>query len=174
MGAQVSREPPPPLPGGYTVGEQVYFTGAGKTFASGDRLEHGKQGEVMGPATGETHQGKGVKVRFPGNKRAIKCYLARSCYLTEVRRRRRGPRSHPQLPAAPQLPLLPAHARYVMCGRTGTVTSLADAQFDTGRQEAPESTIGGQTTCTSASPTPSRTSRYHAVTSAPVVLARPK
>ena len=29
-----------------------------------------------------------------------------------------------------------------------TVTSLADAQFDTGRPEAPESTIGGQTTCT--------------------------
>ena len=55
-----------------------------------------------------------------------------------------------------------------------TVTSLADAQFDTGRQEAPESTIGGQTTCTSASPTPSRTSRYHAVTSALVVIARPE
>ena len=28
-----------------------------------------------------------------------------------------------------------------------TVTSLADAQFSTGRQEAPESTIGGQSTC---------------------------
>ena len=28
------------------------------------------------------------------------------------------------------------------------VTSLADAQFDTGRPEVPESTIGGQTTCT--------------------------
>ena len=27
------------------------------------------------------------------------------------------------------------------------VTSLADAQLDTGRREAPESTIGGQTTC---------------------------
>ena len=27
------------------------------------------------------------------------------------------------------------------------ITSLADAQFSTGRLEAPESTIGGQTTC---------------------------
>ena len=29
----------------------------------------------------------------------------------------------------------------------GAVTSLADVQFDTGRPEVPESTIGGQTTC---------------------------
>ena len=36
----------------------------------------------------------------------------------------------------PQPPQLPA-----------IVTSLADAQFSTGRPEAPESTIGGQTTC---------------------------
>ena len=78
MGAQVSRQPPPPLPGGYTVGEQVYFTGMSYTFESGDRLEHGKQGEVVGPAT--TY--KGVTVRFPGNKRGIQCLL------NSVRRRR--------------------------------------------------------------------------------------
>ena len=41
MGAQVSREPPPPLPGGYVVGEQVYFTGLGQAFAGGERVEHG-------------------------------------------------------------------------------------------------------------------------------------
>ena len=76
--AQVSRQPPPPLPGGYTVGEQVYFTGMSYTFESGDRLEHGKQGEVVGPAT--TY--KGVTVRFPGNKREIQCLL------NSVRRRR--------------------------------------------------------------------------------------
>ena len=53
MGAQVSHEPPPPLPG-----EQVYYTGESMTFESGDRLEHGKQG-VVGPATGENLKGKG-------------------------------------------------------------------------------------------------------------------
>ena len=91
-GAQVSREPPPPLPGDYVVGEQVYFTGTGETLASGNRLEHGKQGEVMGPATDESFRGKGVKVRFPGNKDAI------SCYLTEVRRRCAQPPTAPRRP----------------------------------------------------------------------------
>ncbi len=65
MGAQVSREPPPPLPGCYTVGEQVYYTGTSETLESGDRVEHGKQGEVVGPATSENHKGKGVAVFFP-------------------------------------------------------------------------------------------------------------
>ena len=75
VGAQVGREPPPPLPGGYTVGEQVYFTGAGETLKSGDRVEHGKQGEVVGPAKAESVKGKGVAVLFPGNKGAIVCFL---------------------------------------------------------------------------------------------------
>ena len=55
-----SREPPPPLPGGYTAGEQVYLTGPSQTFESGDRLVHGQQGEVVGPATAESLKGKGV------------------------------------------------------------------------------------------------------------------
>ena len=87
--AQVSREPPPPLPGGYVVGDKVCYMGTGETFDSGNRLEHGKQGEVVGPATSETHRGKGVAVLFPGNKGAI------NCYLTNVRACR-----HPQLPVA--------------------------------------------------------------------------
>ena len=49
-GAQVSREPPPPIPGGYVMSDKVYFTGASETFENGDRLEHGTQGEVVGPA----------------------------------------------------------------------------------------------------------------------------
>ena len=93
--AQVSRQPPPSLPGGYTVGEQVYFTGAGKTFESGDRLEHGKQGEVVGPAASESTKGKGVKVHFPGNKEAI------NCSLTDVRRCRCRSAAQPHLPAEP-------------------------------------------------------------------------
>ena len=74
VGAQVSREPPPPLPGGYTVGEQVYYTGAGHTFASGNQLEDGKQGEVVGPAEDESFKGKCVAVLFPGNKGVIDCF----------------------------------------------------------------------------------------------------
>ena len=85
MGAQVSREPPPPLPGGYTVGEQVYYTGASQAFASGSRVDHGKQGEVLGPATSESHKGKGVGVLFPANKCAV------NCYLTKVRRHAASP-----------------------------------------------------------------------------------
>ena len=90
MGVQVSREPPPPLPGGFVVGEQVYYTGASKAFRHGDRLEHGKQGEVVGPATSGSHTGKGVGVSFPGNKDVI------SCYLSQARRH-----------AAPPLPFFP-------------------------------------------------------------------
>ena len=92
--AQVSREPPPPplLLGGYTVGEQVYYTGASATFENGDRLEHGKQGEMVGPATSESVKGKGVKVRFPGSKRPV------NCDLYQVRRRRRRAASHSSTP----------------------------------------------------------------------------
>ena len=78
--AQVSRDAPPPLPGGYKVGEKVFFTVASQTFADGDTLVHGRQGEVVGPATAETHKGKGVAVLFPGNNGSI------DCYLTMVRR----------------------------------------------------------------------------------------
>ena len=91
--AQVSRQPPPPLPGGYTVGEQVYFTGTSETFENGDQVEHGKQGEVVGPGT----TGEGVLVRFPGNKGEI------NCHLDHVRRGR----SHAKPPAAPRPPQLP-------------------------------------------------------------------
>ena len=90
-GAQMSREPPPPLPGGYVVNDKVYYTGTGGIFKDGDRLEHGKQGEVVGPATSEELKGKGVKLLFPGNKGAI------NCFLTNVRRLCR----HPQLSALP-------------------------------------------------------------------------
>ena len=41
--AQVSRDAPPPLPGGYTVGDKVFFTGTSETFPSGNKLVHGQQ-----------------------------------------------------------------------------------------------------------------------------------
>ena len=78
-----------PLPGGYTVGDKVFCTVAGQTFPSGDKVEHGQQGEVTGPATGENTKGKGVAVLFPGNKGSI------SCYLTGVRRLRAAPTATP-------------------------------------------------------------------------------
>ena len=71
---QVSRDAPPPLPGGYKVGEKVLFTGASETVSTGDKLVHGQQGEVTGPAT-LAHKGKGVALLFPGNKRNIECDL---------------------------------------------------------------------------------------------------
>ena len=89
----MSRDAPPPLPGGYKLGEKVFFTGASKTFPSGNKLVHGQQGEVMGPATSEQAKGKGVAVLFPGNK---KCIL---CFLTEVRRFRAASALHNLLSA---------------------------------------------------------------------------
>ena len=73
--AQVSREPPPPLPGGWKVKDLPYFTGASETLSNGDKVVHGQRGEVVGPATGPKTKGKGVAVLFPGNKGAIECFL---------------------------------------------------------------------------------------------------
>ena len=66
---ELSRTPPPPLPGGYVVGEKVYFTGETYTFRSGYKLTHGQRGEVAGPLPrGDPDFGKGVAVRIPGNE----------------------------------------------------------------------------------------------------------
>ena len=78
-GAQVSREPPPPLPGGYVVGDKVYY------FESVDQLEHSEQGEVVGPATSQRLRGKGVAVRFPNIKGAINITMTIDCCLTQAR-----------------------------------------------------------------------------------------
>ena len=78
MSGRVAR----PLPGGYRVGEKVFFTGPSETFPSGNKLVHGQQGEVMGPAALVNVKGNGVSVLFPGNKDSVQCLL------TEVRRLR--------------------------------------------------------------------------------------
>ena len=81
--AQVSRDAPLPLPGGYRLGEKVFFTGLlSKTWDNGDKVVHGQQGEVVGPAPTERTKGKGVRVLFPGNKGSV------ACILNEVRRLR--------------------------------------------------------------------------------------
>ena len=84
-------DPPPLLPGGYKVGEKVFYTELSQTLPSGDKVVHGQQGEVMGPATLETHKGKGVCVRFPGNKFGV------NCFLTQVRRLRAASAASPRL-----------------------------------------------------------------------------
>ena len=88
----MSRSAPPPLPGGYKVSDKVFFTGTSDTLSNGDKVVHGQQGEVMGPATSESYKGKGVVVLFPGNKYNV------SCYLTSVRRPRAAPRCPPCTP----------------------------------------------------------------------------
>ena len=57
------------------MGDKVFFTGASETLSNGDKLVHGQQGEVTGPATAESVKGKGVNVRFPGNKGCLDCPL---------------------------------------------------------------------------------------------------
>ena len=117
-GAQVSREPPPPIPGGYMAGDKVYYTGTSETFQSGNRLEHGQRGEVMGPTTSERQRGKGVAVLFPGNKGRI------DCYLTSVRRRRATSAASPRACAlhtrrCPQ----PVRSRDSLCCGTPALTA---------------------------------------------------
>ena len=73
--AQLSRDAPPPLPGGYKVGEKLFFMGTSQTVSTGDKIVHGQQGEVTRPATAESVKGKGVDVLFPGNNSIVSCTL---------------------------------------------------------------------------------------------------
>ena len=94
----MSRDAPPPLPGGYKVGEKVFYTWASETVPSGDKVVHGQQGEVVGPGSGEDGD-KRVHVRFPGNKGII------NLLLTDVRRLRAASAATPRLrPARATLP----------------------------------------------------------------------
>ena len=51
---------------GYKVGDLVFYTGQSQTFADGDKVAHGQQGNVIGVmfASVPTH----LRVRFSGNK----------------------------------------------------------------------------------------------------------
>ena len=71
----MSRDAPPPLPGGYKVGEKVFYTGASQTLPSGNKVVHGQQGEVTGPGPGQNYKGKAVAVLYPGNKGSSECFL---------------------------------------------------------------------------------------------------
>ena len=45
----LSRSPPPPLPGGYKLGDTLYYIGDNYNFDAGYRLAHGQKVEVIGP-----------------------------------------------------------------------------------------------------------------------------
>ena len=99
----MSRDAPPPLPGGYKAGEKVFYTGPSQTLQPGYDVVHGQQGEVTGPATGEATKGKGVTVLYPGNKGDV------ACLITLVRRLRVAFAATPRLrPTHATLPKPPA------------------------------------------------------------------
>ena len=62
------------LPGGHTMGQMLYYVGGNQATTNG-ALTHGEQGEVVGEATVEAHKGKGLAMRFPGNKGNLACLL---------------------------------------------------------------------------------------------------
>ena len=75
---ELSRTPPPPLPGGYAVGETVIFTGATQKLgvtpvSTDDQITHGQAGEVTGPVPGHNNA---LSVLFPGNVARIICDLS--------------------------------------------------------------------------------------------------
>ena len=76
----MSREPPPPLPAGWKLGDLLYFEGLGQTFPSGNKLVYGQQGEVTGSGEPDEDGTEYVSVRFSGNKRST------DCKVTQVRR----------------------------------------------------------------------------------------
>ena len=55
--------------------------GANETLLSGNKVVHGQQGDVTGPATLEHHKGPGLAVRFPGNTGMVNCSLTQVCRL---------------------------------------------------------------------------------------------
>lgn len=67
--------PPTKSWGGFSLGQMLWYTGAIETFESGDKLVYGSRGEVIGPATLESHVERGVKMRFSGTATMIDCYF---------------------------------------------------------------------------------------------------
>jgi hypothetical protein len=114
---------PPPLPGGYKVGEKVFFTGRSETFADGDKVVRGQQGEVTGPATLEEAKGKGVNVRFPGNNKD-----GVDCLLTTVRRLRAASAATPRLRPCTRRCPRPMRSRDSLCRVAPALTACATAR----------------------------------------------
>ena len=114
------------LAGGYRVGDVVFYQAHGETFASGDRVEYGLKGEVMGPVPGDADQ---LAVKFEGNQGNVHLEptdLSRTKPPEQVRAAHvRTRRRSLSLPLAP--PMLLARSRrskaWAMCMRAGTGTA---------------------------------------------------
>ena len=74
--SQLSATPPPAMPGGFMVGQSLYFTGRSQWFDGGDEVMYGAQGTVVGPATSESMEGNGCSLKFGRNQRCINCFLS--------------------------------------------------------------------------------------------------
>lgn len=75
----LSRTAPLPIPGGFILGESLYYHGCSQTFPSGSVLVHGARGEVLGPSSATPASGKpagsGLHVLFPTNKNGTNCFV---------------------------------------------------------------------------------------------------
>ena len=100
----LSRSPPPPLPGGFSIGQKVYYTGDSKTLASGNRIAYGEQCEIMGPADSDEPKPDQLNVQFPGRDRHV------NMLLSSLSRSQPADYSPPECPSMIQL-TLPAVAR---------------------------------------------------------------
>ena len=63
---ELSRDPPVPLPGGFRVGELLYFVGSDLCLDNNAVLKYGTRGEVVGRALPSVANGNGLKLKFPG------------------------------------------------------------------------------------------------------------
>ena len=70
--SELRRAPPAPLPGGYALGESLYFTGLTQDLDSGERIEHGGLCAVVGPPPADRST---LDVVFPPNKWCVTCSL---------------------------------------------------------------------------------------------------
>merc|ERR1712118_98356 len=75
MGNLVRQEPQ--LPGGFSIGESVYYKGSGAKFSDGTALCFGMCGKIVGlgriNGSREVHK---IKVKFPDNVSAVSCQVS--------------------------------------------------------------------------------------------------
>ena len=67
------------------MGEALYFTGPSQTLSSGDKVVHGQQGEIFGPAMVEPWKDTGLAMQFQGNTLPVDCFLTHLSRLPPVR-----------------------------------------------------------------------------------------
>ena len=71
----LSRAAPAALPNGLKPSERLYWTGPSETFPSGNKVEYGALGTVVGPSPGPPRRSAAVNVLFPGNKAGLSCFI---------------------------------------------------------------------------------------------------